>query len=367
MRHLSEGALRRLHDDRFAGSNSERDHLARCDRCLRRAERVAADAAYATRLFSTRINASAPVEHALGRLRSRAAAGSNAGQRALPTPGSSRRRRWALGVVAVPVVVAGLVVSANAAGWLSVFSPTTVAPITLTASELNGLPDLSQYGRMNVPNLDPRQVAGPAQAAASSGLTVLQPSPLPADVPANARWEVVGQGIATFTLDAATAAAAAARAGRTPPDIPASLDGTSVTVTAGPAVFAVYGESVQAAGGSGSAPPTLVIAEGVRPTASTNGASLQQLEDFLVAQPGVSPQLAAEIRAIGAPTSTLPIPVLSGAMTSQTVPVDGVQGVLVGDSTGLGSALIWEKYSVVYAVGGLLPQSEVLDIARSLR
>ena len=112
--------------------------------------------------------------------------------------------------------------------------------------------------------------------------------------------------------------------------------------------------------------PTLVIAEGVRPTASTNGATLQQLEDFLVAQPGVSPQLAAEIRAIGDPASTLPIPVITGLMTSQTISIDGVQGVVTGDSTGLGSAVIWEKDGVVYAVGGLLPQSEVVDIARSL-
>ncbi len=367
MRHLSKGALRRLHDDRFAGSNGERDHLARCDRCQRRAKRVAADAAYATRLFSSPTDAAPPTEHALARIRSRVASGSQPGRDAPRLPGASGRRRWALGVVAVPVVVAGLVVSANAAGWLSVFSPTAVAPITLTAGELNGLPDLSQYGRMDVPNLDPRQVAGPAQAAASSGLKVLQPSSLPADVPANARWEVVGQGTATFTLDAATASAAAAKAGRPAPDIPASLDGTSITVNAGPAVFAVYGESTQTTGGSDLSPPALVIAEGVRPTASTNGATLAQLESFLLDQPGVSPQLAAEIRAIGAPTSTLPIPVISGAMTSQTVSIDGAQGVLVGDSTGLGSALIWEKSGVVYAVGGLLPQSEVLDIARSLR
>jgi len=40
---------------------------------------------------------------------------------------------------------------------------------------------------------------------------------------------------------------------------------------------------------------------------------------------------------------------------------------VTGDSTGLGSAVIWEKNGVVYAVGGLLSQNEVLDIARSLR
>ncbi len=365
MRHLSEGALRRLHDDRFAGTNTEREHLERCARCQGRADDVAEDVAYASRLFATPAEPGTAAESALGRLRQRVAAGDRAGARGLRAPRRSRRR-LALGAVAVPVVVAGLVVSANAAGWLSIFSPTHVAPVTLTASELNGLPDLSQYGRMQTTNLGPRQVASAAQAASSTGLHVLTPSTLPADVPSSVRWEVVGEGRATFTLDAATAAAAAAKAGHRAPVIPASLDGTSVTVEAGPAVLAVYGAASQSSADATDAPPTLLIAQGVRPTASTNGATLQQLEDFLVAQPGVSPQLAAEIRAIGDPASTLPIPVISG-MTSQTISIDGVQGVVTGDSTGLGSAVIWEKDGLVYAVGGLLPESEVLDIARSLR
>lgn len=367
MRHLSEGALRRLHDDRFAVSNRERDHLDSCARCRQRAAAVATDAARAAAMFAGPATVSGTEEQALARLRQRVAAGDRAVGDDVPVPGTPRRRRWALGAVAVPVVVAGLVVSANAAGWLSIFSPTQVAPITLTAGQLNGLPDLSAYGRMQTTNLEPQPVAGPGEAAASTSLHVLQPASLPADVPANPHWEVLGHGTATFTLDATAAAAAAAKAGHAAPDIPASLNGTTVTVDAGPAVLAVYGASATGASGvSDSAPPTLVIAQGVRPTASTNGATLQQLEDFLVAQPGVSPQLAAEIRAIGNPASTLPIPVISGVMTSQTISINGVQGVVTGDSTGLGSAVIWEKDGLVYAVGGLLPQSEVLDIARSL-
>ncbi len=366
MRHLSEGALRRLHDDRFAVSNRDREHLGGCDRCQQRASNVAADATHAEAMFASPVAVSAADEHALFRLRQRVAAGARPAVDDLPTPSASRRRRWALGAVAVPVVVAGLVVSANAAGWLSIFSPTRVAPVTLTAGQLNGLPDLSAYGRVQTTNLEPQQVSGPAQAAASTGLHVLQPASLPADVPGSPRWEVVGHGGATFTLDAAAAAAAAAKAGHAPPDIPTSLNGTTVTVDAGPAVLTIFGASSPISGASDSGPPTLVIAQGVRPTASTNGATLQQLEDFLVRQPGVSPELAAEIRAIGDPASTLPIPVISGAMTSQTISINGVQGVVTGDATGLGSAVIWEKNGLVYAVGGLLPQSEVLDIARSL-
>ncbi len=366
MRHLSEGTLRRVHDDRFAVSNRDREHLDHCDRCGRRALGIAGDAARATQLFAGPAAEVPSTEAALARLRQRITAGGADGRGVLTTPPRAAARRWAIGLIAAPVVVAGLVVSANAAGWLSIFSPTKVAPVAVTVGDLNGLPDLSAYGHMHIGDFHPRAVAGGAAAAAATGLRPLQPS-LPTDVPAQVRWEVVDHGSATFTLDAATAAAAAARAGRAAPTIPAGLNGTSVTVDAGPAMVAVYGGGPTAATDQLAAnPPTLVIAEGVRPTASTNGATLKQLEDFLTAQPDVSSQLAAEIRAIGDPASTLPIPVITGVMTSQTITIDGVQGVVTGDSTGLGTAVIWEKDGVVYAVGGLLSQSEVVDIARSL-
>jgi hypothetical protein len=365
VRHLSEGTLRRVHDDEFAIGNRERAHLAGCDRCRRRAERVAADAAHATGMFAAPVVDATATEAALGRFRR--LAGSGAADRAdvLSTPPRVVLRRWAIRAVAVPVVVASLVVTANAAGWLTVFSPTAVAPVALTVGDLHGLPDLSAYGHMDVGTLEPRTVAGGAQAASATGLRQLRAT-LPADVPAHVTWEVVDRGTATFTFDSATADAAAARAGRAAPTIPAGLNGTAVTVVAGPAMFAVYGATPNPSARQIDSLPTLAIAEVVRPTASTNGATLQQLEDFLVAQPDVTPQLAAEIRAIGNPASTLPIPVITGLMTSQTISIDGVPAVVASDSSGLGSAVVWEKGGVVYAVGGLLSQSEVVDIARSL-
>ncbi|MDQ2961009.1 MAG: hypothetical protein M3R48_08180 [Candidatus Dormibacteraeota bacterium] len=367
MRHLTDGLLRRLHDDRFAASNEERAHLAQCDRCARRMASVGDDATTAATLLARPTGDGVAVEPALGRIRNRLAADGGSRAPGPAAPWIHARRRWAAGALAAAAATGALVATAGAAGWLSIFSPTEVAPVTLTASDLNGLPDLSAYGHMRVNQPATQQVADAAHAAAASGLHVLQPGALPAGVPTAVSWEVLSAGSATFTLDAATANAAAQRAGRSAPQVPANLDGTTVTVNAGPAVVAVYGAGASATGaGDFSSLPTLVIAESIRPTASTNGASLQQLERFLLAQPGLSPQLAAEIRAIGQPASTLPIPVIAGLMTSQTVTIDGVQGVAAGDSTGLGAAVVWEKDGVVYAVGGLLPQSEVLDIARSL-
>jgi len=46
--------------------------------------------------------------------------------------------------------------------------------------------------------------------------------------------------------------------------------------------------------------------------------------------------------------------------------VQGVQGVFVGDSTGLGSALIWSKDGMVFGVAGTLSEAEILAVANSL-
>ena len=65
---------------------------------------------------------------------------------------------------------------------------------------------------------------------------------------------------------------------------------------------------------------------------TSTGVTPTQLEDYLLAQPGISPQLAADIKAIGDPTTTLPIPVPVQFATSSKVTVQGVQGVLSLDA-----------------------------------
>src|SRR5437763_820164 len=174
-------------------------------------------------------------------------------------------------------------------------------------------------------------------------------------------------------------------AGKTLPSMPAGLDGSTLQVTIGPAVVATYGGDVGSViGGAkagntgngqeseGGAPgggtlPTLVVAEAAQPRVTSTGASVKEIEDYLLAQPGVSPQLASQIKAIGGPSTTLPIPIPVDRATAQTVQVQGVSGLAVGDNTGLGSGVIWEKDGVVYGVAGALPESQILTIANSLQ
>ncbi|HEY1456412.1 MAG TPA: hypothetical protein VGG31_07930, partial [Candidatus Dormibacteraeota bacterium] len=151
---------------------------------------------------------------------------------------------------------------------------------------------------------------------------------------------------------------------------PAGMDGAKLTVTVGPAVGEIYGTLKQPASGSSISTanlPQLVVGKSTAPSASSTQLSVKQIEDYLLEQPGISKELAAAIRAIDQPNTTLPIPIPIQYATSSKVQVQGVQGVALGDNTGLGSAVIWVKNGDVYAVAGTVKQSDAINVANNLK
>jgi hypothetical protein len=143
--------------------------------------------------------------------------------------------------------------------------------------------------------------------------------------------------------------------------MPSSIDGSTLVVNGGPALIEVWGLS-----GTGTANvPTLVIAQTRVPTVDSSGASTAQLESYLLSQPGVPPELAAQIRAIKDPSTTLPIPIPKGLATTESVKVNGTPATLI--KAVLGAGVVWVSKGVIYAVGGQLTPDQVLAIATSLR
>ena len=202
-----------------------------------------------------------------------------------------------------------------------------------------------------------------AEAASSAGFAAPQVSGLPGGIPAAPRYGWLGQSTGTFTFDAATAQAWAAAHGGSLPAMPSGMDGSSLAVTMGPAIVEMYG----AMGPDAAAhSPALAVGKMKAPSVTSTGPSIKEIEDYLVSIPGVSPDLAAAIKAIGDPTTTLPLPVPVDRATTQAVSVHGAQGVLIGDDTGLGAGVIWIQDGYVYGVGGTLTQDQVMAIARSL-
>src|SRR5262249_60985123 len=107
--------------------------------------------------------------------------------------------------------------------------------------------------------------------------------------------------------------------------------GSTLTIRGGPGVLVEFG------GQPGQpAPGTLIVATVRRPVATSTGATADQLEDFLLDQPGVPPLLAQEIRMIG--QSALPVPVPPG-MTQEHVTLAGSPAVLLHGPSGAPSGV----------------------------
>jgi hypothetical protein len=140
----------------------------------------------------------------------------------------------------------------------------------------------------------------------------------------------------------------------------ANLVGSSVTIDVGPGVLAEY------SGGGASGGPTLAVATMRRPTAQSTGASLSQIEAFLLARPGIPPGLAAEVRLLGDLRTTLPVPVPSGA-SARSVQIDGQPGVLLADASNAAAAVVWEDGGgLLHAVVGIVDSQDVVNVARQL-
>lgn len=313
-------------------------------------------------------------ERALARMRERIER-----ERLVPATAAPRVGRgpalslWAKGLAAaasVALVAVLLTASGVAETILTIFEPKQVTAVQITpndiASAMNGLGSYGTLTWSTPPR--PYDVPDARTAASESGLAVAQPATLPASVKASpVRYGVMPHTTATFTFSADKTRQAAARQGRTPPPMPANIDGSKLFITGGPGVVQIYGD----ASGTPTRPqadalPTLVIAQGKAPVVQSDGVTIEQLQAYLLAQPGITPEVAAQIRAIKDPSSTLPIPIPVNMASSKNVTVQGAPAVFVGDSTGLGSAVIWSKDGIVYGVAGTLSEAEIMAVANSL-
>jgi hypothetical protein len=315
-------------------------------------------------------------ERALSRLRARVEAERIAPVRGrVSGPQGFAVNIWLKGLAAaatVALVATLLTVSGLAETILTIFEPKQLVAVPITSSDLSGASSLGAYGTLTwTEQPKPYDVPDILTAARDSGMTVLVPSNLPAGAGA-AHYGVMPKTTATFTFSADKTRQSAAAQKRTPPPMPANIDGSKLFITGGPAVVTIYNDSTAtgASGATGASPfsgmPKLIVAQGRPPVVQSDGVTVEQLQSYLLEQPGISPQLAAQIRAIKDPSSTLPVPIPVDMATSKKVTVQGVDGIFVGDSTGLGSAVIWQKDGIVYGVAGTLTEQQVLAVANSL-
>ncbi|HEV2030008.1 MAG TPA: hypothetical protein VGS16_15990 [Candidatus Dormibacteraeota bacterium] len=364
MAHLSEGTLRRMVDEPEAHGGDAR-HFETCAECQARYKTVAADARAITSLLAAP-ELKLDVASAFNRVRSAPAARPRFGFR-LPVvrPGSRPM------VLAFAAAVAAIALLATAiAEDKNTFTPQTLTPVPVTMADMESLSQLSAYGTVSWTKQPQLQVVtSAAEAKTISGLQVPAVADLPAGVSTTVTYAAMPQAVAVFTFSKDKAAAAAAQAGKTLPALPAGMEGAQLTVTVGPAVAEIYGNMNKPAASSDISQlglPQLVVAATTAPVATSSQVTVKQLEDYLIAQPGISAELKAAIKAIGDPSTTLPVPIPVQFATSSSVTVQGVQGIALGDNTGVGAGVIWVKNGVVYGVVGTIKKSDAEDIANHL-
>jgi len=363
--HLSDGTLRRMVDDPDARGGADARHLENCPDCKARYSTVSGDARVVSSLL-TAPELEVDVASAFNRVRSAPTARPRFGFR-LPVmrPGS----RTAILAFATAVATIALLATAIAEGG-NTFTPQTLTPVPVTMADMQSLSQLSAYGSISwTKEPQPQIVTSAAEARTISGLPVPKVATLPTGVSSTVTYAAMGQATAVFTFSTAKAAAAAAQAGKTLPALPAGIDGATLTVTVGPAVAEIYGNMSQPAAGSDitqASLPQLIVGETSAPVATSSQVTVVQFENYLLSQPGISPELKAAIKAIGDPSTTLPIPIPVEFATSTSVTIQGVQGLALGDNTGVGAGAIWIKHGVVYGVIGTIKRDDAVNVANQL-
>jgi hypothetical protein len=354
-------------DDPDVHSGADARHFETCAECQARYKTASEDARAITSLM-TAPDLKVDVASAFNRVRSAPAARPTFGFR-LPVlrPGS---RPMMLGF-ATAVAAVALLATALASGD-NIFTPQTLTTVPVTLADMQSLSQLSAYGTISWTKQPQLQVVtSAAEAKSISGLQVPTVANLPTGVSTTVTYAAMPQAAAVFTFNQAKAAAAAAQTGNSLPPLPAGMDGAQLTVTVGPAVAEIYGNLNQP--GSSDVTqvnlPQMIVAESSAPVATSTQVTVKQLEDYILAQPGLSPELTAAIKAIGDPSTTLPIPVPVQFATSSSVTIQGRQGgqgVALGDNTGVGAGVIWVKNGVVYGVVGTVKRSDAIDVADHL-
>ena len=143
------------------------------------------------------------------------------------------------------------------------------------------------------------------------------------------------------------------------PPVPAGLDGSTLKIEGGPVAAEVWTQ--------GSGNPVMVVARAFAPTASSQGASLAEVRDYLLSVPGIPSDLAAQLKSVSGDGQTLPIPVLQGQMSSSRAAVGGHPATVLESRGGIGAGAVWVDGGQLTVVAGLLGKDEVLGVARGLR
>jgi hypothetical protein len=273
---------------------------------------------------------------------------------------AARRFVFLAAVAASLLVICTIVpVGSYARQFLAIFEPREFVPLYISRSDrraLAGTPTLNDLGtgRVNTPMSRVRKAS--AEAIADAGFDPKLPPAALASA-STVAYYFLPAGHAEFTFQRSRVAAYERHSGRHLPAMPENVDGTLVRVTSGPGAVVEYKRS------NGQ---QFSIIELRAPAVTSSGASMATIENYLASMPGVPHDVSKQLSDLASPASMLPVPIQADKNTARTESIAGAQALVIGDQTGLGSALVWRSNDIVYVVGGSIAVSEAKALANGI-
>ncbi|MDQ2872686.1 MAG: hypothetical protein M3R35_06125 [Candidatus Eremiobacteraeota bacterium] len=345
MKHPSPGDLRRMIDEPGAFPQNSLTHARWCPACRARAANVRRDAAFAAGMLA---------------------------DEPLATVRPERLWTGLAGVAAAAALVLAFAftpLGGYASGFLTIFQPQTFTPLRISRADVRNFRLLPQAGQLGTQRTIEKPIqtryATFGKAEQHVHFKVRRLTGVPTSLASAQAYEVSTPGRFEFVFSKPKASAYAARHHKALPPMPANLNGTTVRIATGGMLVATYGE--RRSGRRDAQMEQLVFAQTQTPRVTSTGASLATLESYLLAMPGVSPQFAEQLRALGDISHTVPIPIIIGKQLAQHATVDGSDALAIGDNTGIGAGIVWQKNGIIYAIAGPFTMDRVTAFANGLK
>jgi hypothetical protein len=360
-------------------------HLASCATCVKRLEEIAATSAGVhSRIASLDAGAaetSIDPQVALSRFKARHDA--PAGSESFPSRVLARRWRpaWVIGMAAAIILCALLFPSGRslAQRFLATLRIEKVQPVSLDFSALDGNQPVGQMlGKMLSDKMVVTADEKSQQAKSGKDASELAGFPVKllgarADTP---KFAVEGRHAFHLTVDRERLQDIIDQAGRPDLLVPATIDGTTVSVNVPRAITLEYG---QCSGGRGDAIENgaqaktlnncLALIEAPAPQVDMPAdLNIQQLAEIGFQLTRMSPTQARELAQAIDWKSTLVLPIPRMAGTYTPVQVAGVQGTLINTAGHRDPhyVLIWVKNGIIYGLVGHGDSSEAVTLANTL-
>jgi len=292
------------------------------------------------------------------------------------------RLRVAASTIAALVIVALVFtlspVQTLASSFLSIFRVQKFVALQVDPTSMPKLASPNELGSFTTTG-DHKAVkaANQAEAEKATGLKLSLPANVPAGLEASPRAiTVTGASSVTYKPDLNKLRAYLSTLGATDVKLPDNLDGAPITMQVAPTEVAIYLEPDNRNGGvvrSGDGMPVpeagqkfLYVGASSSPTLTVpDGLDVDQIRNELLKVPGLPQDLVSQLKSISDWRSTVVVPVVKGQ--SHEVTVQGQSGLMITQSDGKSTSVIWPSNGAIYAVSGSFSEAETLAVANSLK